>query len=89
MIIAFLQPFQVIESLKRICIINLGHIFVTVSHNTTMKNINFRQWACLSMYFAVNRRHDDISLNQSRSVSKNGCEWVSNPCPHQPETYTG
>jgi len=21
--------------------------------------------------------------------SKNGCEWISNPCPHQPEMYFG
>jgi len=25
----------------------------------------------------------------SRYVSKNGCEWNSNPCPHQPESYSG
>jgi len=24
----------------------------------------------------------------SRYVSKNGCEWDSNPYPHQPETYS-
>jgi len=32
-----------------------------------------------------------ISLNQPRgmSVSKNGSDWDSNSCPHQPETYYG
>jgi len=24
-----------------------------------------------------------------RYVSKNACEWNSNPCPHQPGTYRG
>jgi len=37
-----------------------------------------------------NRRWNVISLNQPRGMSaKNGCEWYSNPCPHQPQTYPG
>jgi len=26
--------------------------------------------------------------SSSGYVSKNGCEWDSNPCPHQPEIYS-
>jgi len=30
-----------------------------------------------------------LKLASGYDVSKNGCEWNSNPCPHQPETYSG
>jgi len=29
-----------------------------------------------------------LSFYQLGYVSKNGLEWDSNPCPHQPETYS-
>jgi len=30
------------------------------------------------------------TLLSARDVSaKDGCEWDSNPCPHQPQTYSG
>jgi len=33
-------------------------------------------------------RHHKLK-SASGYVCKNGCEWDSNPCPHQPETYSG
>jgi len=44
----------------------------------------------LTLFNAINIRLGRHKLKPALGyVSKNGCERDSNPCPHQPETYSG
>jgi len=37
----------------------------------------------------LNGRKQKTERHKLKSASGNGCKWDSNPCLHQPETYSG